>query len=41
MTENKENEVKERRGLNFIEQIVDNELKAGKNKGRMQPRFPP
>ncbi len=41
MTENKENEVKERRGLNFIEQIVDNDLKAGKNEGRLQTRFPP
>ncbi len=27
--------------MNFIEQIVDNDLKAGKNGGRLQTRFPP
>lgn len=42
MTENKELEiVKEKRSLNFIEQIVDNDLKSGKNGGRLQTRFPP
>ena len=42
MTENKEPEiVKEKRSLNFIEQIVDNDLKSGKNGGRLQTRFPP
>lgn len=41
MAENKEPEVRERKGLNFIEQIVDNDLKAGKNGGRLQTRFPP
>ena len=33
------NEIKER--MNFIEQIVDNDLKEGKNDGRLQTRFPP
>ncbi len=41
MTENKETEIKERKSLNFIEQIVDNDLKSGKNGGRLQTRFPP
>ena len=27
--------------MNFIEQIVDNDLKEGKNDGRLQTRFPP
>lgn len=42
MIENNELEVaKEKKSLNFIEQIVDNDLKAGKNGGRLQTRFPP
>ncbi len=41
MTENKDTEVKERKSLNFIEQIVENDLKEGKNNGRLQTRFPP
>lgn len=36
-----DSEIKERKSLNFIEQIVDNDLKAGKNGGRLQTRFPP
>ncbi|MFM7149696.1 MAG: glutamate--tRNA ligase family protein, partial [Gemmataceae bacterium] len=27
--------------LNFIEQIIDADLKKGKNEGRVQTRFPP
>ncbi len=34
-------EVKEKKSLNFIEQIVENDLKEGKNDGRLQTRFPP
>lgn len=30
-----------RKSLNFIEQIVENDLKEGKNGGRVQTRFPP
>lgn len=30
-----------RKNLNFIEQIVENDLKEGKNGGRIQTRFPP
>lgn len=30
-----------RKSLNFIEQIVENDLKEGKNDGRVQTRFPP
>ena len=38
---NIEQENSERKSLNFIEQIVDNDLKSGKNDGRLQTRFPP
>lgn len=31
----------EERSLNFIEQIVENDLQEGKNDGRIQTRFPP
>ncbi|ULB33637.1 MULTISPECIES: glutamine--tRNA ligase/YqeY domain fusion protein [Proteiniphilum] len=30
-----------RKSLNFIEQIVENDLKEGRNDGRIQTRFPP
>ena len=30
-----------KKSLNFIEQIVENDLKEGKNNGRIQTRFPP
>ncbi len=30
-----------KKSLNFIEQIVENDLKEGKNDGRIQTRFPP
>ena len=41
MTTNPSNESTEKKSLNFIEQIVDNALKEGKNGGRLQTRFPP
>lgn len=41
MTDTKELEQNEKRSLNFIEQIVENDLKAGKNGRRLQTRFPP
>ena len=36
-----ETENGEKRTLNFIEQIVENDLKEGLNGGRIQTRFPP
>lgn len=41
MTENITNESTEKKSLNFIEQIVANDLKEGKNGGKLQTRFPP
>ncbi len=41
MTDTSNNEVTEKKGLNFIEQIVANDLAEGKNGGRLQTRFPP
>ena len=41
MKSNDNSENKEKKGLNFIEQIVANDLQAGKNGGRLQTRFPP
>ena len=41
MTETKENETSEKKSLNFVEEIVRGDLKAGKNGGRLQTRFPP
>lgn len=43
MAEVKENELNETasRGLNFVEQIVADDLNAGKNGGRLNTRFPP
>lgn len=41
MTENIELENKEKKSLNFIEQIVAADLAEGKNGGRLQTRFPP
>ena len=31
----------EKKSLNFVEQIVEGDLRAGKNDGRLQTRFPP
>ena len=38
-----EEEVKneEAKGLNFVEQLVKEDLEAGKNGGRLNTRFPP
>lgn len=42
MAENHEAESsKEARSLNFVEQIVKDDLAQGKNSGRIQTRFPP
>ena len=41
MTDNKIEEAAEKKSLNFIEQIVEADLEAGKNGGRLQTRFPP
>ena len=35
------NEETPRKSLNFIEQMVENDLKEGRNNGRIQTRFPP
>ena len=36
-----EGDTENKKSLNFIEQIVESDLKAGKNGGRLQTRFPP
>ena len=41
MAEIKREETSEKKSLNFIEQIVENDLKEGKNDGKVQTRFPP
>ena len=41
MTEINTSENPEKKSLNFIEQIVENDLKEGKNDNRVQTRFPP
>ena len=38
---NSTGESAEKKGLNFVEQIVYDDLKAGKNGGRLNTRFPP
>lgn len=35
------NEIEDKKSLNFIEQIVEADLKTGKNGGRLNTRFPP
>ena len=40
MTE-KTSETVEKKSLNFIEQLIEKDLEEGKNKGRVQTRFPP
>lgn len=35
------NEIEDKKSLNFIEQIVEADLKAGRNGGRLNTRFPP
>ncbi|MDE6582015.1 MAG: glutamine--tRNA ligase/YqeY domain fusion protein [Duncaniella sp.] len=39
--ENTENNPQESKGLNFVEQLVLEDLQAGKNGGRLNTRFPP
>ncbi|WP_301053486.1 glutamate--tRNA ligase family protein, partial [uncultured Duncaniella sp.] len=39
--ESNENTMPEAKGLNFVEEIVNNDLKDGKNGGRLNTRFPP
>lgn len=41
MAENTSTENTEKKGLNFVEQIVSDDLKEGKNGGRLNTRFPP
>ncbi len=42
MAENQEtNPTTEKKGLNFVQQIIADDLKAGKNGGRLSTRFPP
>ena len=41
MTEINVTESSEKKSLNFIEQIVEKDLKEGKNGGKIQTRFPP
>lgn len=41
MSENINNPEEEKRSLNFIEVAVENDLREGKNDGRVQTRFPP
>ena len=41
MTEQTVNESTEKKSLNFIEQIVVNDLAEGKNGSKVQTRFPP
>ena len=39
--ETKENEKEEKRSLSFVEELIAEDLKEGKNHGRIQTRFPP
>ena len=41
MADIKSEEAGEKKSLNFIEQIVEKDLKEGKNGGKVQTRFPP
>lgn len=41
MAVNEENLNEEKKSLSFVEQIVEDDLKEGKNGGRIQTRFPP
>ena len=41
MAENIENTTEEKKGLNFVQQLIAEDLKAGKNGGRLNTRFPP
>ncbi len=39
--ETKENKSEEKRSISFVEQLIEEDLAAGKNNGRIQTRFPP
>lgn len=39
--ETKENKSEEKRSISFVEQLIEEDLAAGKNSGRIQTRFPP
>ena len=41
MTTNKSEETAEKKSSSFVEVIVENDLKEGKNSGKVQTRFPP
>ena len=41
MAINEENKNEEKKSLSFVEQIVEDDLREGKNGGRVQTRFPP
>ena len=41
MTEMNATEATEKKSLNFIEEAVENDLREGKNGGKVQTRFPP
>ena len=41
MTNKTEAETEEKHSLSFVEQLVEEDLEAGKNDGRIQTRFPP
>lgn len=41
MAENEMEETQEKKGLNLVEQMVYDDLQAGKNGGRLNTRFPP
>ena len=41
MAENTETNPTEKKVLNFVQQIITDDLKEGKNHGRIQTRFPP
>ena len=41
MSDIKTNEEEGKKSLNFIEAMVEKDLAEGKNKGRVQTRFPP
>lgn len=41
MAINEENKLEEKKSLSFVEQLVEEDLKEGKNGGRIQTRFPP
>ena len=41
MAINEEKKLEEKKSLSFVEQLVEEDLKEGKNGGRIQTRFPP